>query len=316
MKKGIRRDQDGYFTKNWYKGEDIVRDKERAINTYINDTLKRTNEMFKWNNCPDTLDTTFLELYLQTDGLCAVKEVKGNLYALFGNLGGEPNAYYVPKDYIVANPYLNYFTTLESGKDCVVIWNDSLYQGILPIIKKYSYLLAEADITLLCELITNRSKFIMSANDDRTQQSAIKFLSDMEAGKSGVIGDDAIFEALQVTPVSAHNGTISAIEARQYIKANLYNDLGLNANYNMKREAINGEEAGLNDDMLIPLIDNMLRYRQKGADEINKMYGTNISVELNSAWLDNQLELDYEQENLKNGGNDNETKAGVSAMEQ
>lgn len=309
-------DSNGYISKIEYKGEELVRDKEIAINTYIKDTLKRTAAMFKYDNCPSTLKPEFLELYLQTCGEACVTEVKGDLYALFGGYGGEPDAYYVPQYFIVANPYLNYFNDkLKDGENCAMIWSDSLRNGVLPLIKKYSYMLAEADITLLCELINNRSKFIISANDDRTQQSAIKFLAGIEDGKNGVIGDDAIFEAIQVTPLGGHNGTISAIEARQYIRANLYNDLGLNANYNMKREAINGNEADLNNDMLYPLIDEMLKYREMGIEKVNKMYGTNITVELNSSWEDNKEELEMEQNILEKEGEVNETERSVSELE-
>ena len=52
----------------------------------------------------------------------------------------------------------------------------------------------------------------------------------------------------------------------------------------MKREALNSAESALNDDILYPLIDEMLEERQKGIEKINELYGTNISVELSSVW--------------------------------
>ena len=75
----------------------------------------------------------------------------------------------------------------------------------------------------------------------------------------------------------------------------------------MKRESINSNEAQLNDDMLLPLIDDMLKNRQDALDKVNDMFGTDISVELNSAWEDNQIELDKAQETLDDKeGDDNE----------
>ena len=90
------------------------------------------------------------------------------------------------------------------------------------------------------------------------------------------------------------------IEYHQYLKASWFNEIGLNANYNMKRESINSEEAQLNSDSLLPLIDNMLSCRQQAAEKINAMFGTNISVELSSSWEDNQEELDAELDALEN----------------
>ena len=79
----------------------------------------------------------------------------------------------------------------------------------------------------------------------------------------------------------------------------------------MKRESINSNEAQLNDDMLLPLIDDMLKNRQDALDKVNNMFGTDISVEFNSAWEDNQIELDNAQEQIQetldeSEGDDNE----------
>ena len=67
----------------------------------------------------------------------------------------------------------------------------------------------------------------------------------------------------------------------------------------MKRESLNSAESALNDDYLIPLIDNMLACRKDFVNKVNEMYNTNITVELNSAWLTNKLE-DIKQDSLAN----------------
>ena len=47
-----------------------------------------------------------------------------------------------------------------------------------------------------------------------------------------------------------------------------------------------------------PLIDDMLEQRQIAIDEVNKMFGTNIKVSLNSSWEDNQVELELKHEEI------------------
>ena len=89
------------------------------------------------------------------------------------------------------------------------------------------------------------------------------------------------------------------IELAPYIIASCLNEIGLNANYNMKRESLNSTESAINVDFLIPLIDNMLSCRKDFVNKLNNMYGTNISVELNSAWLTNKLQ-DMKQDSLAN----------------
>ena len=89
------------------------------------------------------------------------------------------------------------------------------------------------------------------------------------------------------------------IELHQYLKGSMYNELGLNANFNMKREALGAGESGLNADILFPLVDDMLANRQECLDEVNKMFGTNIKVEFNSTWIDNKREAEAELKNLE-----------------
>ena len=74
------------------------------------------------------------------------------------------------------------------------------------------------------------------------------------------------------------------IELIQYYKASMYNELGLNANYNMKRERLNLGEVSMNVDVLLPYVDNMLKERQNAVEKINAMFDTEISVKLASSW--------------------------------
>ena len=64
----------------------------------------------------------------------------------------------------------------------------------------------------------------------------------------------------------------------------------------MKRESLNDDEIAANEDTLKPLIDDMLEQRQKGIDEVNKMFNLNITVSLNSSWEDNEIELELEHQ--------------------
>jgi hypothetical protein len=96
--------------------------------------------------------------------------------------------------------------------------------------------------------------------------------------------------------VQSANVIIQLIELQQYLKASWYNEIGLNANFNMKREYLSEEELTSQTDTLIPLIDDMLRCRKEAIEVVNSTFGTSISVEKNSAWENKQKELETEQE--------------------
>lgn len=275
-------------------------DKDNAISIYIGYMLLRTQSMFRWSGLPDTIPVEDLELMLQANGSSAITEVSGSLYAFTGGLGGEYNAYYRPTICTVANPYLQFESMLRIGEDCVLVRNDPLYMGLLPMCSRYASQLAEADLSISLATINARLIEAIAAPDDATYKSALKFLDDVRAGKPGVILENAFLDGIRSLPLSGSGNVFGPlIELTQYIKASWFNELGLNANYNMKREAIMSGEAQLNNDALTPLIDIMLNERKRGADEINAKYGTSISVELASAWESNDREEEAELEQIE-----------------
>lgn len=267
-------------------------DKETVFKNYCKYTFTRTQSMFVYTGLPDTIPVQYLEKYLQQNGSCCIAEVNGNLYALIGSAGGECDEYYQPTEYTVANPYLNLSKTFKIGEDCVYCRNDYEANGLIPLISRYCGLMTENLLTVRLADINMRMMNLLSAPDDNTLQSAIKYLQDLEKGKLGVVGESPFFEGLklQSNHVGSGDYMIQFIELQQYLKGSLYNELGINANFNMKRETLSGEEVALNDDALMPLIDDMLKQRRTMCDELNKMFGLNVSVDYGSAWHSNVME--------------------------
>lgn len=280
-----------------------VRDKIRNVQYYVDLTLNRTLSMFNYSNLPDTIPEIELEKILQLHGYGIVTEHKGDLVALWGGFAPPLDVYYRHTNIIVANPWakinktFQFYPNLDSkNTDAVLIKNDPLAKGLLPIFKRYGTLLTEADITLYLSMINLRTIYSIMTNNDDEKESAEIFLKLMEEGKQGVMMQDEFGDGIKVNPYSnSSQGYITQlIELEQYLKGSFFNDIGLNSNYNMKRERLNSSEVELNEDGLRPLIDSMLEERQKAVDEINKKYGTNISVEFGSSW--EQYNEDYEEE--------------------
>lgn len=267
-------------------------DKETIVRNYINYSLTRTQSMFVYENLPDTIPVEYLEYYLQTAGHCCIAKVKGELYALLGSPGGEYDVYYQPTTYTVANPYLDLSDTFTIGKDCVLAKSDFMGLGILPLLTRYSGLMAENVLTIRASDINMRNMFLLSAPDDDTLASAQEFVSRLEDGKLSVIADSPFFEGIRSQTSTTGNGDymVQFIELQQYLKGSMYNELGLNANFNMKREALSGDELAMNDDALMPLIDQMLEARRKFVGEVNDLFGTDISVDFGSTWHSNTVE--------------------------
>ena len=258
---------------------------DKLTEYYIKDTLIRTQKMFKYNNLPKTIPKEQLELLLQRNGYAVITKVNGELYAFYGGLGGEPNEYYLPTIATVANPALKFSKSMIIDKECVIIKNDAMFMGLMPLIQSTSYLLAQADISFKYALINGRMKAIVTAPNDEVKASLDEMFKQIEKGSSlKVVVDDDLMNELKVSPYGSNDNGIDIIELKQYIIGSFYQKLGIQSNFNMKREALNSAESALNDDILYPLIDEMLEERQKGVEKINELYGTNISVELSSIW--------------------------------
>ena len=275
-------------------------DKEHNARVIIDYMLDRTQSMFHYENLPDTIPANILELFLQTRGhVCFTKtrlidDDEEHYYIFVGGPGGEPDVYFRPTLYVVANPRLEKSLELKINEECVVIRNDEIMRGLLPIFSKYAALMVENELTMRIADINMRIPALLSADDDTAYNSAVEYLANIEKGKLGVIADSTFFEGIKTSDYGKiNNGALTdLIEYEQYLKASLFNEIGLDANYNMKRESINSKEAQMNDDALIPLIDEMLICRQRAIERINKLFGLNITVELSSVWRATQEEIE------------------------
>lgn len=301
-----------YFIDAITNGNEITIPKDKKIKHLMRYMFSRTQSIFKWEGLPDSIPQRNLELYLQINGNCAFYKHNGTLYVFTGGLGGEPDVYYMPTIYTIANPALNLSINAKIGKDCVVMPNDSMYMGLYSMHYRYAENMIETEISMNLANINSRIIALISAQDDSTKKSADKYIQDIIDGKISIIGEAKFFEDLKTSPFNSggsHGIITDLIELMQYFKASWYNEIGLNANYNMKRESINADESQLNNDALLPFIDDMLNTRKLYAEKVNEMFNTSISVSYNSAWEDNEKEIELEQENIENtneGGVTNE----------
>ena len=171
--------------------------------------------------------------------------------------------------------------------------NDHNYMGLLPLFNRYSAQLTENDISIRSAQINARAQRAIATSTDNDVETARKYLDDLEAGKLGIMGTSNFLESISVTNISpsSANVIIQLIELQQYLKASWFNELGLNANFNMKREYLSRDERATTTDILLPLVDDMLNCRQEACDFINKVFNTNISVDKSSAWANKNQEV-------------------------
>lgn len=261
-------------------------DKATNVNNYVKYMLNRSLAMFKYHNLPETIPQEELEKMLQCAGDCVWYKHENDLYVFNATLGGEGDVYNRPTKAVISNPALKLTTECIIDEDCVFMQNDSMCMGLVPMYQKYCTILNETDITMILATINKRVQILLSANDDNTVASAKKFIENIENGKLGVIAESKLFDSLKTSTVATSNtNSLQDIyQLQQYVKASMYNEIGLGANWNSKKERLAVAEVETNSDNLYPLVDDMLNNRRKALEKINEMFGTDIQVEFNSSW--------------------------------
>ena len=280
---------------NWVFGSAekmLLKDKRMLIEFHFNSALSKTMKIFEYDGLPNSIPQRELEKILQLCDFAYWLKKNDELYVFWGGLGGQPNEYYQPTDFIVANPYLKFFKVVKVNEEGVLMWNDYVHRNVLYfMMRRYAELMAECDITLRFGLINDRILSVFFASNDTLKAGVTQFMKDVEDGEKlgAIVGDDWKDEegGLNVKEYRKANSQDlkNIMELQQYLKASFLNDIGLQANYNMKRESINESESAMNEESLKPFVDDMLQNRQDALKKINEQFGTNITVRYSSSWI-------------------------------
>lgn len=276
---------------------------QKNFNTYFKLLVNKVSQLFTWEGLPDNIDVNFLNTQLLLNGkICFFKE-GDKVYALNGSLGGEPNIYYKPMQWIVANPVLGsrmLTVRQKDGNDSNVEGLDGIVVNLTPVdeqsdtgmvgglyglIYQTAGLLADNISSLNIAQINGRVNFFTTADDEEMARTAELVLKQMYDGKPYKVLSQDLVDKINVNPVAASGGANQAImnliEAHQYILAQFFSEIGIVANFNMKRERLNTAEVEMNTGSLDINIQSMIGQLKKDIEKVNQLLETSISVELN-----------------------------------
>lgn len=170
------------------------------------------------------------------------------------------------------------------GNSDVDLLSDRAKGGLYGLIYQTAGLLADNISSLNVSQINGRVSQIWTADNDAMARTAELVLTDIYSGKPYKVVSQDIIDKVGVLPAGATGQTntlLNLIEAHQYILAQFYREIGIGDNFNMKRERINTAETELMTGSLDVNVWNMLKNRVKAVEQINELFGTNISVRFN-----------------------------------
>lgn len=276
------------------------------------------------------VDYDYIIFQLLMSGKVFMFKQSNDIYILDGHPAGKWNVNYMPEDAETANPYfkgtdirrtinkdgvLIYLTPFD--KVPVYIYDNTKYGGgLYTLLASTAMLLADNYSSLNCAQLNGRVQVAYTAEDDIDAKSAEKVLKRMYQGHPYSVIKSSMLNKFTAQPLGANTASkviTELIEAHQYILAQFWNSIGIDANFNMKRERLVKEEVEANSTSLKVPVSTMLKMLNSGFKTANEIFGTSISAELNPEFkpiepLENSDNNDDNNGDNKDGDN-NEPKA-------
>lgn len=192
------------------------------------------------------------------------------------------------------------------GEEVALIYNNSLHIPTRRFVQRYAHLLAHAELSLQAILINSRATGILAAKDEKQKQDIDAFYSALEDGRTmAIVDDDGLAsvigsEGLRMvsTAYPAPHTIIDFWQIRQNLYKEFLAEIGISKSTD-KKERLITDEVKQDEPMYQYSLDDMLACRKTGADEINRLFGLDVTVDINPA----VFAANEESEELANANN-------------
>ena len=259
---------------------------------WIEQLFERIMRLFVWENTDD-VEPKEIEERLLLQGHCGITKILGEkeLTAMFGNFYGVSKYVDDKPYYMVRCPLYSGSRTI--GKDIVVIRNNSLKNSTYSLVHHYATLLAHNEVTLVDTLINVRDGGgIPVATTEKQKQSITAYQSKIFNGQYGVVTDIGNLGLQYIgSDRKTHQNIMDIVTTREKILKSFYSDIGVRSAFEKRSNSVEAEVEADTSLLLLNLSD-MLDSRKKGAEEVNKLFGTNWNVHI-------AKEIDYSTENQR-----------------
>lgn len=255
------------------------------FNTLYNTLL----EMFIWHDLPDTIPKRFLESLLHSTGEVFIAKINDGIYACTGTLSGEVDAYGMGKDCLAVTPIGE-----ANGKRGIDIAYGINNDTATPDILTYwiAHLMGETDKSIQSNIVYSRFLPIPRVNDMKDKSAFDEIIAKLKDGELQAFASNNILSELEENRADVFEITdVNKSDKIQYL-SRLYDNL-LKRFFNIygqplqtqdkSAQTISDELHGMDSvSFIIPL--QMYRCRLALADEVNRIFGTNISVTFSEPW--------------------------------
>ena len=245
---------------------------------------------FKWNDVPNTIDTRFIEigLYENKSMIYFTDEVLGDL-CLKCILGGQLDVYNIPLDRraYASNGYQKNLDRTNS----VIIWDNMLHYGTSNKMEIYAKRLSNLDTIIDINCNAQKTPILLKG----TQQQRLSLLNAYEkydGNQPVMFGTENFLEGNENAFTVFKTDCPYVADKLYELKVNLWNEaltyLGVASSVIQKKERMIKDEVNRLQGGVMANRYSRLNARQQACEEINRMFGTNMSVEFRDIFEQNK----------------------------
>ena len=231
----------------------------------------------EWKNLPDTCDERYLEraLFFNGQAVYCKDDVVGDL-TLKVTTGGRMGVYGIPTEWEGYGS--NGYTISLNPTNSVLIFNNYKRKPTFPVIKNYAMRLYELDRTIDVNVNAQKTPVLVLC-DENERLSMENLYTQYEGNRPVIFGKKGLnTDALDVLKTDAPYVADKIYDLKTQIFNEAMTFLGITNVAIEKKERLVTDE--VNRSMGGTIANRMayLTMREKAADAINKMFGTNIEV--------------------------------------
>lgn len=258
--------------------------------------------MFNYDNVPETLKINYLEYYLIKYGVAAVFRIPegravpgynvGDLITTPCSFGTDLDPYGRGTE-ILATTRNGWEVRYNRFSDDIAVGFNNLTE--LPCVDMVSdaQMLADVDLSLKFLIFWTRISRLLRVADEKEKAELVAAFNNMKEGipativSRKILKDDFIndtFTAEDITKPDLADKIQYTARLREDIIRWHYTRYGqvVQGDTKLAQQSVDEVNGTVSSSLIIPL--NMLKARRTFVDEINKKFGTNITVELSGAW--------------------------------
>ena len=253
---------------------------------YFNRLVELSVSMFEWQGLPETVDPRYLELHLFQNGSMVYfrDEVMGDL-CLDCIANGQFDVYGNPISRRAYSSYNQYQKTLNES-DSVIIWNNYLRQPSVLDVKMFAKRLYNLD--RIIDVNANAQKTpVLVQGTEKQRLTLVNLYKEFDGNAPFIFGD----KNLDLNSLRAISTNAPYVADKLYqLKTQIWNEaltyLGISNLNIQKKERMITDEVQRNQGGTIASRYSRLEARREAVDKINRMFGTEISVDYRDDFSD------------------------------